>query len=630
MAAARPFIDYPKPKEGDDLSYVYPNDKNPAIRGLPLVLASSLVANSGFVRGLLWNNTGFGRVKDFPGLDKELSTYKPRVIPTAKPGETASTETFLPFGPDVLEPQHTQHDIRYYSTADYRALYRSGALSPVDVVEALLPLVQRGQGSIYEKAFLVTHVDEVLTAAKASAARWAAGAPLGPLDGVPITIKCDIDVQGYVSTAGINPRLEDDAFGKRYPKLREPATTTDWAAQKLLDAGALLVAQNNMHELGMDTTGCNPRNGTPVNWYNPSYFPGGSSSGGASALGAGIVPIALGTDAGGSVRIPPSFNGVYGLKPSHDRTIAMDSGMCVQGPMAATVGDLKAAYRIVAQPNPDDPVTGKFAVSQVPAATTTTTNSASARRVLGIPREWVARSDPVVREHFDKVVAHFRDTLGYEVVDIQIPLLSQGQAAHSPSCLIESLDKARDRAAPNRDDWGGMLNAQNRILLGIIQNASAVDLLKYNQLRTVLMRHMAHLYAEKHPGLLVVTPTTPMAGWKKMPGDDTYGFLDGNMTLHCMLYVWLANTTGCPSVTCPMGYAEPEQGEGRVPMGVLAMGEWGAEEQLLGWAAEVETYLHDTYPGGRIRPDKWVDVLARAKEHKAGGAAGKASNASDE
>lgn len=174
-------------------------------------------------------------------------------------GQEASAQSILPFGPDILKPQHTEHDVRYYSAADYQALYRSGAATPVDVIEALLPLVQRGKGSIYEKAFLVTHVDEVRAAAQASAARWAAGAPLGLLDGVPVTIKCDIDIKGYVSTAGINPRLEDDAFGKRYPRLREPAKETAWPVQKLLEAGALLVAQNNMHEVGMDTTGCNVR-----------------------------------------------------------------------------------------------------------------------------------------------------------------------------------------------------------------------------------------------------------------------------------------------------------------------------------------------------------------------------------
>lgn len=173
------------------------------------------------------------------------------------PGQDATAQSILPFGPYILEPQHTEHEVRYYSAADYQALYKSAALSPVDVVEALLPLVQRGQGSIYENAFLVTKVDEVRAAAKASAVRWAAGTPLGYLDGVPVTVKCDIDVEGYVTTAGVNPRLEDDAFGKRYPRLRTPSKKTDWAVQKLLEAGALLVAQNNMHELGMDTTGCN-------------------------------------------------------------------------------------------------------------------------------------------------------------------------------------------------------------------------------------------------------------------------------------------------------------------------------------------------------------------------------------
>ncbi len=374
-----------------------------------------------------------------------------------------------------------------------------------------------------------------------------------------------------------------------------------------------------------------PINGTPVNWFNPSYYPGGSSSGAASALGAGLVPIALGTDSGGSLRIPLAFNGVYGIKPTHDRSTVMDSTMCVIGPMAGTVADLTAAYRTVTQPDPEHPVTSKFAVSQPPA-------SSAQRPVLGIPREWVARSDPEVIGHFERVVAHFRDTLGYEVVDIQLPYLSQGQTAHAPSCLLEALDKARDRAAPNRDDWGGMLNAQNRILLTISQHITAVDNVKYNQLRTVIMRHMAHLfekYSQKGGSrLIVLTPTTPKVGWPMHPADATHGLLDGGMALHNMIYTWLANTTGCPALTCPMGYAEPvvpRQGlghPGRVPMGIMAMGEWGGEEQLLAWAAETERYLHNTYEGGRLRPEKWVGVLALAKEQHGAAAAetgGKAS-----
>ncbi len=189
-----------------------------------------------------------------------LANSQPRVIPLPTDGQDAiAAATMVPFGPDIAEPQHTEHDTRYYSAADYHALYKSGAATPVDVAEALLPLVQRDQGSIYEKAFLITRVDELRAAAAASAARWALGQPKGLLDGVPVTVKADINVEGYVTTAGVNPRLWDDTFGKRFPRLRAPATATDWPAQKLLDAGALLVAQNNMHEIGMDTTGCHVR-----------------------------------------------------------------------------------------------------------------------------------------------------------------------------------------------------------------------------------------------------------------------------------------------------------------------------------------------------------------------------------
>lgn len=555
---------------------------------------------------LVWGNTGFDKIKNIAGLGRDVAVAKPRVTPLVSEGE-AVPAALVPFGPDLVQPQHTAQASRFYGAADYHALYQSGAASPVDVVEALLPLVQRGQQSPYENAFLVTHVDEVRAAAAASAARWAAGKPRGLVDGVPFSVKCDIDVAGYVSTIGMDTRPDDAAFGQRYPRLRTPADETVWPVRQLLEAGALLVAQNNMHELGMDTTGCNPVMGTPVNWYNESYYPGGSSSGAGSALGAGLVPFAVGTDAGGSVRIPPCFNGVYGLKPTHDRTMVMDSSVCTVGAMAGSVAALTAAYRTMAQPDPADPVQGHFAVSVPPSPT--------APKVLGVPRAWLARADQAVQEHVEQVLRHFQDQLGYTVVDVALPHLNEAQAAHAMSCLAESLAAARDRTAPNPDGWAALVNRQNRILLSTVQHASAVDLIKANQLRTELMRHLSFLY-EQHPGLLLVTPTTPMAGWKRTAGDDRYGFTDGNMSLRAMRYVWLANWVGCPAVTCPMGYVDPEQGEGRVPVGIQVMGRWGAEEQLLAWAAQAETYLYETYPGGRVRPAKWVDVLALAKKHK--------------
>jgi len=258
----------------------------------------------------------------------------------------------------------------------------------------------------------------------------------------------------------------------------------------------------------------------------------------------------------------------------------------------------------MSQPDLEDPIQGKFAVSAVP--------DASAKKTIGIPREWVNRSTPVVLEHFNKVIDHLKEKLGYEVVDIQLPYIREGQVAHAATCLTEGVDEARQRVA-DPDDWAALLNYPNRVLLSAGQHTPAVDYIKYGQIRQVIMQHLAFLW-EKHPGLLIVTPTTPSAGWKIHPGDQKYGFSDGNKSIANMTYAWMANTTGCPAVTCPMGYADPEQGEGKIPVGVMATGEWGAEEQLLAWAAEIEDYLHNVYPGGRLRPKDWADVIGLAAE----------------
>ncbi len=133
------------------------------------------------------------------------------------------------------------------------------------------------------------------------------------------------------------------------------------------------------------------------------------------------------------------------------------------------------------------------------------------------------------------------------------------------------------------------------------------------------MEHLAFLF-KKHPGLLILTPTTPEAGWRIHPGDQAYGFSDGNVTIRNMMYIWLANSTGCPAVSAPVGYTDPAPGlgPGKLPVGLMAMGEWGAEEQLLAWARDAENYLNAAAAGncggGRRRPEDWADVVALAAD----------------
>jgi len=277
--------------------------------------------------------------------------------------------------------------------------------------------------------------------------------------------------------------------------------------------------------------------------------------------------------------------------------------MCVVGPIAATAADLTIAYRIMSQPNPADPVQGCFHPSIPP--------SPSAKKTIGIYRSWFDNADPRVLEHCNRAVEHFQTKLGYEVVDITIPYLKELQLTHGVVCITEMAVQHIRRAKTVKDAFA-MLGPQPKVFIGVGLQTPALDFYRFNQLRELIMQHLAFLF-QKHPGLMIVTPTCSAHGWKISDGDEAYGLTDGNKTLEIMRYIFLSNMTGCPSVTAPVGYNDPEQGEGAVPVGLMAMGEWGAEEQLLAWAAEAETYLHHVYPDGRRRPDEWVDILALAK-----------------
>ncbi|GJC84949.1 fatty acid amide hydrolase [Colletotrichum liriopes] len=303
MAPNRKYANYPGAREAPaQASTETPKeDQNPVLRGWPLVAGSAVLASSGAVQRFFWRNAKFGSIRDLPGLVDYRYRFQPDVLVLSESGSHADP---LPLAAELTTPAPRDQPSRYLSSADYHALYASGAATPLDVVQSLLPLT-----GPYANAWVASHgrEDLALDAARASTERWRRGEPLGPLDGVPIGVKDDIDVKGYVSHNGMQYRPDLPWF--------KPAEETLWPVRQLEAAGAVVLGKNAMHELGGDTNGCNPRWGTPTNWHNKSYYPGGSSSGAGSALGAGIVPIAIGTDAGGSIRIPASFNSAYGLKP---------------------------------------------------------------------------------------------------------------------------------------------------------------------------------------------------------------------------------------------------------------------------------------------------------------------------
>lgn len=190
--------------------------------------------------------------------------------------------------------------------------------------------------------------------------------------------------------------------------------------------------------------------------------------------------------------------------------------------------------------------------------------------------------------------------LGYKVVDISIPLIRQGQLAHAMTILSEGSTGYRNSIYD--------LTPANRILMSVAAQTPAVDFLLAQRVRNAIMEHLATLF-RTYPGLIIVTPTTPNAGWPIDPAELTHGVTNGNMQIRNMEYVWLANFTGVPCIQIPVGYVDGVKGEGKVPVGLSGNGEWGSEDALIEFGYDGEKWLHEGNAEGRIRPKEWVDVL---------------------
>ena len=191
----------------------------------------------------------------------------------------------------------------------HEALER-GILDPVALTEHYLDAIQRHNPTL--NCFIEVDAEGALRAAEASRARWSAGKPLGLLDGIPIGVKDNIAVTGWVNAAGLAARRND------------VATQTAPVAQALLDGGAVLLGRLNMDEGAMSALGDNPHYGRCHNPWSIGFTSGGSSSGSGAAVAAGLAVMTLGTDTMGSVRIPAAYCGVVGLKPSYGRISTRD------------------------------------------------------------------------------------------------------------------------------------------------------------------------------------------------------------------------------------------------------------------------------------------------------------------
>jgi aspartyl-tRNA(Asn)/glutamyl-tRNA(Gln) amidotransferase subunit A len=231
------------------------------------------------------------------------------------------------------------------SAAALVTAYRERRLSPVEVAEAALARIAARDGEL--NAFCLVDGERALAQARESEARWAAGAPAGLLDGVPVAVKDILLTRGWPTLRGsktIDPAgpWEDDA----------PTVAA------LRRHGAVFPGKTTTPEFGWKGVTDSPLTGVTRNPWDAARTPGGSSGGSAAALAAGMVPLALGTDGGGSIRIPCGFCGLPGIKPTFGRVPAFPASpfgpVAHVGPMARTVEDLALLLDVIGQPDPRD------------------------------------------------------------------------------------------------------------------------------------------------------------------------------------------------------------------------------------------------------------------------------------
>jgi aspartyl-tRNA(Asn)/glutamyl-tRNA(Gln) amidotransferase subunit A len=235
--------------------------------------------------------------------------------------------------------------IHAMTAADLSAAYAAKRLSPLEAVEILLRRIEAFNPGI--NAFCLVDREAALAAARAAATRWQKNVPLSPLDGVPVAIKDILLTKGWPTLRGSRTVDPSGPWNEDAPTVA-----------RLREAGAVLIGKTTTPEFGWKGVTDSPLTGITRNPWNTAKTPGGSSGGSAAALAARLVPLALGTDGGGSIRIPCSFSGLAGLKPSFGRVAAYPLSpfgtVAHVGPMSRTVADLALMLNVLARPDARD------------------------------------------------------------------------------------------------------------------------------------------------------------------------------------------------------------------------------------------------------------------------------------
>jgi aspartyl-tRNA(Asn)/glutamyl-tRNA(Gln) amidotransferase subunit A len=459
------------------------------------------------------------------------------------------------------------------SAAELAHLIKRREVSPVEVVKVHLARIDALEPTL--NSFITLMADQAMEDAREAEQEIGAGRYRGPLHGIPLGLKDLFYVRGFRNTSG------SKVFDRFVPDFDSTITS------KLKEAGAILLGKLNLHQLAYGTTGENPDYGPTRNPWNPERITGGSSGGSGSAAASGECPISLGTDTGGSIRIPSALCGLAGLKPTYGRLsrygiTVLSWSQDHPGPMARRVEDCALVMNAVAGYDPMDPSSANVSV---PDFTQALTCDIRGLRV-GVPKEIF--EDPIDSEVEDSVrnAIDLLGKLGARVREISWPMYHSSKAFSSTLLMAEAAAYHSKLLEKHRLQ----IDFQVRLRLDAGFFISGVDYLQTQQARRLFCQQSSDLFKEVD---LLAGPTVPVTACRIGTTEVTLGKTRMGVIPALTQYTRPFNLNGFPAITVPCGFSK----EG-LPIGLQLGGRPFDEKTVLcaAHAYEQATVWHQRRP----------------------------------
>ncbi|MEM7253897.1 MAG: amidase [Pseudomonadota bacterium] len=424
------------------------------------------------------------------------------------------------------------------------------------------------------KAMLNVMADSALETAADLDERTANGEFCGLLAGMTMSLKDNIDMAGVVTTAG-SKILADNLVNR-----------DAFIVDRLKRAGAVIVGKANLHEWVFGPTSQSTHYGPVRNPWDPGRIPGGSSGGSGASLAAGMCVGSIGSDTGGSIRLPSAFCGVAGLRPSIGRiscrgSVAVSAKYDTLGPMAKRVSDVARIFSVIAGYDPDDPISKDVPVPNVMASL----SRPVAGLRLGIQRRWFFDDlDAATADALASALETFR-SLGVDIVDIDLGDVERSHELLAFKVLLADayhVHQARLETQP--DDYSP--DVYTRAMLGKdVTGAEYAEALRWNE---VFQQRLRQVFQGVDA---VITPTIPFGAPDAVAGQAGDEWFDTIRQITRFTYCW--SFAGVPALSVPCGFDG-----NRMPLGMQLAAPWFQEETVLrlGHAFQLHTDFHAATP----------------------------------